>query len=206
MLTVFVIYTIVGFEIEVALTLGIVVNLVLMQQYIPRERGEQKVTGIEAIKNTLNAGADVFPNAFMLIVMPAALAAVITETQTFGAIVGGLAGLPVNPMLLTFIAVAIIVLLTSSPPAALMVSLPMVASIIAAQGIDVNMHLVMSVAVLTSITFESLPWNGVILFMQRLAHTNHKQSYIPYFWQTVIWTTLAALVAVGLSTLFPGMM
>ncbi|SHI73496.1 GntT/GntP/DsdX family permease [Parasporobacterium paucivorans] len=205
LIAVFVCYTIIHWNIAIALTIGILINLVLMQQYIPRTERGQKITGIAAIRNSLNFGADNYPGAMMMIGTPAAFAGVITATQAFGSMVHGLSTLQINIMMLAFVAVAIIVLFTSSPPAALMISLPMIVGIAAAKGLDINPHLILRIAVLTSITFESLPWNGTILLMQKINHTNHKQSYMPYFWQTVVWTTVAALAAVVISIAAPGL-
>lgn len=205
LVAVFVCYTIIKWNIAVSLTIGILINIILMQQYIPRTERGQKISGVAALRNSLNFGADNYPGALMMIATPAAFAAVITATQAFGSMVHGLSTLQVNIMVLAFIAVAIIVLFTSSPPAALMISLPMVVGIAAAKGLDINPHLILRIAVLTSITFESLPWNGTILLMQKLNHTNHKESYMPYFWQTVIWTTVAALAAVVVSIAAPGL-
>ena len=185
--------------------MGILINIVLMQQYISRTVKGEKINGILAIKNSLNHGADNYPSAMMMIATPAAFAGVITATAAFGSMVHGLSTLQMNIMLLSFVAVAIIVLLTSSPPAAIMISIPMVVGIAAAKGLDINPNLILRIAVLTSITFESLPWNGTILLMQKLNHTNHKQSYVPYFWQTVIWTTVAALAVVLISIIAPGL-
>lgn len=205
LIAVFICYTIIHWNIAIALTVGILINIVLMQQYIPRTDKGEKVSGIVAIKNSLNYGVDNYPSAMMMIATPAALAAVITATNAFGSVVHGLSTLQINIMLLAFVAVAIIVLFTSAPPAAIMISIPMVVGIAAAKGLDINPNLILRIAVLTSITFESLPWNGTILLMQKLNHTNHKQSYMPYFWQTVIWTTVAALAAVLISILAPGL-
>lgn len=203
LITVFVCYTLIHLNIAVALSLGILVNIIFMQHYIPREKNGVKISGLTAVRNSLNIGAETYPSALMLVAAPAAFAAVITATKAFGEMVHGLGSLQVNIMILTFIVVAIIVLFTSSPPAGLMISIPMIVGIAAAKGLNVNMDLVLRIAVITSITFESLPWNGVILFTMKMSHTNHKESYPAYFWQTVVWTTVAALAAVLISIVFP---
>ena len=204
LVAVFIFYTVLHWNIAIALTIGILVNIVLMQQYIPRKQNGVKITGLTALRNTLNAGSETYPGALMMIATPAALAAVIEGTRAFGEIIHGLSGLGFNIMLLTFIIGAVIVLLTGSPPAAIMISIGVIMGMATAiPGLNPNMNLVLRIIVITSITYESLPWNGTILFMQKLAHTDHKQSYIPYFWQTVVWTTVAALAAVVISIAFP---
>ncbi len=140
----------------------------------------------------------------MMIATPAALAAVIEGTKAFGEIIHGLSSLGFNIMLVAFIVGAVIVLLTGSPPACIIITVGVIVGMASAiPDLNPNMNLVLRIIVITSITFESLPWNGTILFMQKLAHTSHKESYVPYLWQTVIWTTLAAIVAVVISIAFP---
>lgn len=206
LIAVFVCYTVIGWNIAIALTVGILVNLALMQQYIPRTgRTGDNVTGLEAIKNTLNAGADQFPGALMMVSAPAALAAVIQSTQAFQDLTAVMASWNINIYFFVFIAVALIVLFTASPPAAMMVSIPLALSVAQAKGIDVNPHAVLRIAAFTSITFESLPWNGTVLICQSLSKTNHRQSYPAYFLQTVFWTTIAALAAVLLFVVSPSL-
>lgn len=206
LIAVFVCYTVLHLNIAIALTAGILINLALMQQYIPRvsPHGTQ-CSGIAAIKTTLNAGADQFPGALMMISAPAALAAVIQSTSAFQGLTEILASWNINIYLFVFLAVALIVLFTSSPPAALMVSIPLALSVAQARGIDINPHAVLRIAAFTSITFESLPWNGTVLICQSMSKTNHLQSYPAYFWQTVVWTTAAALAAVLLYVMIPGL-
>jgi len=163
LITVFVCYTIIKLDITISLCSGILVTIVFMQHYIIREQNGNKITGLTAIKNSLNFGAETYPNALILIATPAAFAAVIEATKAFEDLVQGLGGLNINMMMLAFITVAIIVLFTSSPPAAIMIALPMISGIAAAKGLNLNMNLVLRIAVLTSITFESLPWNGTII-------------------------------------------
>lgn len=206
LIAVFVCYTVIGWNIAIALTVGILVNLALMQQYIPRTgRGGASISGLEAVKGALNGGADQFPGALMMVSAPAALAAVIQSTKAFEGLTAVMAGWDINIYFFVFLAVALIVLFTSSPPAAMMVSIPLALSVAQAKGIDINPHAVLRIAAFTSITFESLPWNGTVLICQSLSKTNHRQSYPAYFWQTVIWTTAAALAAVLVFIIAPGM-
>jgi H+/gluconate symporter-like permease len=200
LLTVFVVYTIIGLHIAIALSLGILVNFVTMQQYIERDKNV-KLGGLEAIKKTLNLGSGQFPGAMIMIASPAAFAAVVQATKTFGDLSGGLMGLSINPYLLIFVIAAVIVLFTGSPPACIMMGLGMVVGVVAAKGLNVNYGLLMRIAAFTSITFESLPWNGTVLICQSFSKTTHRQSYPVYFWITVIFTTAAALVSVLISML-----
>jgi H+/gluconate symporter-like permease len=198
LVTVFVAYTIIGWHIAIALSLGILVNFITMQQYIERDKNV-KMGGLEAIKKTLNLGSGQFPGAMIMIASPAAFAAVVQATRTFGDLSVSLMGLSISPYLLIFVIAAVIVLFTGSPPACIMMGLGMIVGVVEAKGLNVNYGLLMRIAAFTSITFESLPWNGTVLICQSLSKTNHRQSYPVYFWITVIFTTAAALAAVLIS-------
>jgi H+/gluconate symporter-like permease len=82
-----------------------------------------------------------------------------------------------------------------------MMGLGMVTGVIEAKGLNVDYGLLMRIAAFTSITFESLPWNGTVLICQGFSKTTHRQSYPIFFWITVIFTTAAALVSVFIATL-----
>jgi H+/gluconate symporter-like permease len=195
LVVVFIAYTVIGWHIAIALALGILVNLVTMQQYIERDKNV-KMHGLIAIKNTLNLGAAQFPGAMIMIASPAAFAAVVQATKAFGDLSGGLMGLSMSPYLLIFVIAAVIVIFTGSPPACIMMALGMVTGLVAAKGLNVDYGMLMRIAAFTSITFESLPWNGTVLICQGFSKTTHRESYPIYFWITVIFTTAAALVSV----------
>lgn len=199
LLAVFVCYTILHLHIAIALLSGIIITLIIAGRCIVK--GNQGY--IKAIKNSLNVGSFGYPSALVNIITPAGLAAVITATVAFGRVVEGIAGLEISIYMLTFLSVAIIVALTASPPAALQVSLPLVISIIAAKGLDLDMGNVLRIAAFTSITFESLPWNGMIVQATQMVDTDHKHAYPTLFMQTVVFTTLAALAAVVISMIAP---
>jgi H+/gluconate symporter-like permease len=198
LVVVFVAYTVIGWHVAVALSLGILVNLVTMQQYIERDKNV-KMRGLNAIKNTLNLGSGQFPGAMIMIASPAAFAAVVQATKAFGDLSISLMGLSISPYLLIFVIIAIIVLFTGSPPAGIMMGLGMIVGVADAKGLNVDYGLLMRIAAFTSITFESLPWNGTVLICQSFSKTTHRQSYPIYFWITVIFTTAAALVSVLIS-------
>jgi H+/gluconate symporter-like permease len=199
LVVVFFAYTIIGWHIAIALSLGILVNLITMQQYIERDK-TVKMHGMNAIKNTLNMGAAQFPGAMIMIASPAAFAAVVQATKTFGDLSNGLMGLSISPYLLIFVIAAVIVIFTGSPPACIMMALGMVTGVAEAKGLNVNYGMLMRIAAFTSITFESLPWNGTVLICQSFSKTSHRESYPAYFWITVIFTTAAALVSVLIAT------
>ena len=159
----------------------------------------QRITGV------LNAGADSYPGALMSVITPAGLAAVVTATSAFGFIVGQLAGLQIPTMALIIIFVCIVVALTSSPPAALMVAIPTLFGIIMASpaAATFNPSALMRTAIVAASTFETLPFNGLIILTLGLTHETHKSAYLPMFLMTVVYTTVATIVTGILFTIAP---
>ena len=206
---VFVLFSIVGLDIFIALTCGILLDLVLMGRYIVHEEqpdgSVSRTKFIPSLKKALNMGVGQFPNAIFDISCANGLATVITATAAFGAIVGFLGGLNMSPIWLAFIVVCIIVAITSSPPAALMVSIPIVVGVCQAKGLDVNVGAIGRVAAIAAGTFETLPFNGAILTTMALANTTHKEGYLPEFLESVVFMLVGAVVAGIMFTIAPGL-
>jgi H+/gluconate symporter-like permease len=181
-----------------------------MGSYISRESfiPGKTLSLYQSFIRTLNVGAETYPNPILAVCTPAGLATVVTATAAFGALVGVLSGMQIHPLLLTFLFTVIVVTLTSSPPATLVVALPVLAGIFFSSGgvPPVAPGALARVAALTTTTFESLPFNGLItLTCTIMAKTSVKESYGPIFWQTVIWTTIGTIIALALFMLFPGL-
>lgn len=215
LVAVFVLYTLipmitgVDIEISIALTAGILIALVFMGRNLPFKREEKGSFG-KTIIGTINKGADSFPSALMTLCMPSALAAVVTATAAFGIVVGFLAGLQVNYVVLVLIAVCVLVGITSSPPAALMIALPIIMNIMLGQGLVpdqvlANAPAIMRVGAIAATTFETLPINGLIILTLQLTGCSHKEAYKPMFLQTVVFTLGGAVIAAVLIMLFPGL-
>lgn len=211
LVAVFVLYTILHLNIAIALTAGILVNIIVMFPFIPKKDQFHLPTTsrVKGLITSLNLGANNYPNALLTVVTPAGLAGVITITAGFGMVIGILAGLHINPLILCVILTCIIVGLTSSPPAALMVVIPVMLGIAAgvaqATGIMTNPAHIVRVAIIGASTFETLPVNGLIILTIGLARTSHKESYKPMFLMTVIYTLIGTLVAMALFLAFPGL-
>ncbi len=105
--------------------------------------------------------------------MPSALAGVVTASAGFGVVVGMLAGLKISPLVLVLIAVCVLVAITSSPPAALMIAVPLVMNIMLGQGMAPDVVLqhapaIMRISAIAATTFETLPINGLIILTLNL--------------------------------------
>ncbi len=221
LVVVFVAYTVfpaitgISVNIAVALGLGILTALIFMNGYLPAVGKDGKpISKGKAIINVLNDGSNTYPNALMTLVTPSALASVITATAAFGMVVNMLSGLHVHYIVLTVIVVCVVVAITSSPPAALMIAIPMALGIFTGQvmgsGGTPDQILaaapgMMRVGALAATTFETLPINGLIVMTLNLTGTTHKEAYKPMFIMSVGFTLLGTIVAAALIILFPGL-
>ena len=216
LIVVFVLYSIVpmvsGVSIDVfwALLAGLILSAILFLPYLPKQdvRGNQ-ITLLGSLRETFNHGSNQYPNALMSVITPAGLAAVVTGTATFGAIIGMLSGLPINPIILAVIMTVIIVALTSSPPATLMIVIPAVLGVAMQQFAgDITAFSVPAIArtsIIAASTLETLPFNGLIVLTLGLIHCTHKQSYKYMLLNTVVYTSIGTIVAAILFILFPGL-
>ncbi len=202
---VFVLYTILGLDIAIAISSAIVLALILMSGYIDKE-SEVKINRLGLIKRTLNHGADRFPQAVLQLTAPAGFAAIVTITAAFGLLVNAVASLDINPIILTLLALMILTAITSNPIAALMIALPLVLGILGARGEEVNVPAIFRVAALAATTFETLPFNGMPLLCNMLAGTTHKEAYKPIFMQTVLFTLVGSVVCALIFLVFPGIL
>ncbi len=200
---VFVLYTIIGLDIAIALSAAIIVALVLMARYIEKQP-QEKINVLGLVKRTLNRGADRSPLALLQLSAPAGFAAIITMTAGFGLLVSALAGLNINPILLTLITLFILTAVTSNPVASLMIAIPLILGILQAKGIDANIPAIFRVAALAATTFETLPFNGMPILCFHLTGTTHKEAYKPILFQTVLFTAVGAIVAAVIFLIAPG--
>ena len=193
--------TIVGLDVAVALTAGNLAVLILMGRYIEKKDGSR----LKGIIGSLNIGADSYPNALTTVATPSGLATVVTSTAAFGAIVGALSTLNLHPVLLAFLVICVVVALTSAPPVALYVGLPVVVGICRAKGLDFNVAAVGRVAALAATTFETLPVNGMCVLTIHLARSSYKESYLPMFLNTLVYTLIASIVVALICIACPGL-
>lgn len=199
---VFVMYTILELDVAVALASGIVLCLILSGRYIEKKPNEVSI--VKRIVGTLNRGGDSYPNALTTVATPSGLASVVTSTAAFGVICTALASLDLSPVWLTVLVICVVVAITSAPPVALYVGLPIIVGILAQKGIEFNVEAVGRVAAIAASTFETLPVNGMCVVTIALARSTYRDSYKAMFFQTVLWTFVGTVVCAVLCSLFPG--
>ena len=110
-----------------------------------------------------------------------------------------------NVIWLTILVICVIVAITSSPPAALMVGIPIIISVAAQQGVNLDPNAVGRVAAIAAGTFETLPINGAILTTMALSKCTHKEGYFPEFMESVVFMLVGTFVAAILLIAFPGL-
>lgn len=205
LVAVFVCYTIIGWDVAIALAIGILLALVLMGKHIDRSKA-MELNKWQHIKRALNGGAETYPLAMIQLCTPAGLATVITATAAFGMIIGTVSGVHIPYVFLTLIFMLILTAITSSPIVGLMITIPLVVGVVSAQGIDANVAAIFRIAVLGAATFETLPTNGMVTLQLGLTKTTHKESYKPIFMQSVVWTTIGAVVCTLIYFVAPRLM
>lgn len=200
LIIVFVLYTILKLDVAVALAAGNVAVIVLAGRFIEKKDGSR----LKTVISSLNGGANSYPNALTTVATPSGLATVVTSTAAFGMIVGALSALNLHPIMLCLIVICVVVALTSAPPVALYVGLPVVVGICASKGLSFNVAALGRVAALAATTFETLPVNGMCVLTISLARSTYKDSYLPMFLNTLVYTLIATVVVAVLCIVAPG--
>ena len=206
LILVFVLYTIVGLDITYALSGGIVLCIILMGKKIQPAQG-MSLGG--QIVSVLGSGAVASTKAIIEISVIGGLAAVVAATAAFENISSTLLALPINPYWIVLIAVFILVALTSSPPAGLNIIIPLFSTYLISQagtlGIVADAAIVHRICSIACLSFETLPWNGMIVVALSMSNIKHKEGYMPMFLASVAFPAIAAVVATVLFIAFPGL-
>lgn len=209
LLLVFVLFAFVRLSAATSITAGILLTIILMSQYLPKKgevKGKAVGNWMTKVIDSLNDGATNGATALMTITAAAGFAAVVQHTEAFQSMVGSLMGIPVPPMAIAIILLVIIVAFTSSPPAALGVALPIIATaFIWVETPAINPNALARIASIAVSTFETLPVNGLIILTTGLAQVKIKDAYLPMFLQTVIMTLIGTVLCAVLLALFPGL-
>lgn len=121
-----------------------------------------------------------------------------------------LVSLPIHPMLIVVIAVVILVAFTSSPPAGMNIIVPILAGALLAGGTAasagvISAEMIHRVTTIASVSFETLPFNGMIVIILSMTKISHKEGYFPMFIVSVLFPLIAAVVAALLFMAFPGL-
>lgn len=194
--------TFLGFKTDVVLSLflAIVTSLVLLSKYITIEGNST----FQKISKMLNSAINFAAPTILALAALSGFGSIVQATPQFGNISNALMSIPGPPLLVAGITVAIIVGLTSSPPAGLSIAL-MVFGPMFINDLGVNPEALHRVASFATSTFDSLPISGAVITALALAGVTHKEGYKPIMVTTVILTFLGMIVTAIICTLFPGL-
>lgn len=180
----FVIYNILKVNINISLGLGALLTLVLNWKYL-------KPVGILA---TLNGGAMQAIAPMATVGAMVGFANVVTGTEAFGTITTALFGMDIPPVLLVIIFCGIIAGLTGGSGTGFLVSLPILAPTLLAQGVDPEM--IHRVGLFAGTAISMLPYSGCILMFLPISGLKLKDIYGQVFWTMVVWGLVSTAVVV----------
>lgn len=207
LIAVFILFAVVQ-NASLALVVGILLTVILMNKYYEPDHSTKNkiIESVTKVLPSLNAGAANGASALMTVSSAAGFAAIVEQTAAFEGFVGTLFGLSFPPLIVGTILIIVVVALTSSPPAALSIALPLVATsyIWVAEPL-LNPAALARVAAIAVSTFETLPVNGLIILTTGLARVKVKDAYLPMFMQTVFMTLIGTIICLVLVSLFPGL-
>ena len=191
---------------SLALVCGILSAVLFMAPYFKDNEKKGFPGWLSRVLNTLNEGSVNGAGAIMTLCAAAGFAAVVQHTEAFNAMVGMLFGMGGSPLVAGIILCIIVVAFTSSPPAALGISLPMVAATyIWIEQPVLNPNALARCAAIAVSTFETLPVNGLILITTGLAQVRIRDAYAPMFLQSVIMTLIGTILCAIILTVAPGL-
>lgn len=208
----FVLFTFVGLDVSVALTAAIVLALILFGRNIALRDMLPSFSGLtkpQRVIATINDGASASAKSVIEISVIGGFAAVVSSTQAFQTLAGNLMGLPIHPLIIVMLAVFILVAITSSPPAGLSAIIPIIAAALIQQpgavGLTAAPAAVHRICSIACLTFETLPFNGMVVIALGMAKIKHKEGYFAMFMASVFFPVVAAIVGTLLLMLFPGL-
>ncbi|MCC8141969.1 MAG: hypothetical protein LIO56_05490 [Lachnospiraceae bacterium] len=207
---VFVIFGVIGWDISIALSVGIILALVLMWRSIKYEALPADTPKRGQILATLNEGAVTSSGALMSVSVISGFAGVVGATAAFASMADVIVNMNIHPMLIVLIAIVILVALTSSPPAGMSIIVPILAAALLAGGTAAHAGMISAealhrVSTIASVSFETLPFNGMIVIILSMTRISHREGYMPMFIVSCIFPLLAAFVAALMFMAFPGL-
>ena len=181
-----------GIRIEYALAAGCVVALAMFWGYI----------GPSGVLPVLNTGAVNSINPLFTVGAIVGFAGIVTSTQAFTDIVNGIVHIPLPPVAVLIICVAITCALTGGSSTGLIVCLPVMAPIFIDQ-LGLDLELIHRVSTYAGTILDTLPYSGSILMLLPICHMKLKEVY-PAMFVTTVLSTFCGTVAIALvMTLFP---
>jgi hypothetical protein len=148
----------------------------------------------------LNKGANNSIVAIMNTGAVIGIGAVIRATPAFSSLVEAVLGMGGNPLIAFGAATSVVAGATASGQGGLGIALAALAEPYMAAG--VSPEILHRVGTIACLGLDSLPHNGAIITLLVMTGMDHRKSYMPIFWTTVVITTVALAMAIVLGSIF----
>lgn len=181
---VFVIYNVFKVNINITLAIGAILTVAL------NWKGLKKV----GVLKTVNAGAAASIAPMATVGAMVGFANVVTSTDAFGSMTTALFSMPLPPVLVVILFCGIIAALTGGSGTGFLVSLPILAPVFLAQGVDPEM--IHRVGLFAGTALSMLPYSGCILMFLPISGLKLKDIYGQVFWTMVVWGLVSTAVVV----------
>ncbi len=187
-------FAVLHLKVEVALAASSVLSVLIFWRYL-------KQYGVLGV---VNAGAVNSISPVFTVGVVIGFAGVIASTDAFLGIVNAITQLPLPPIVLLIVCVALTCALTGGSTTGLLVCLPLLAPVFIDQ-MGIAPEVIHRVGSFAGTILDTLPYSGSILMLLPICHMKLKEIYPAMFVTTVI-STLAGTVAVALvMSLFPAL-
>lgn len=193
LVAVVVLLNVVGLPVEVATLIGCILTLILFYKY-----QDEKLLGIFS-KGTEGALLAITASCAMV-----GFGGVLTAVPAYNFLIEALLNMPGPPLLSVAITTTLVSGITASGSSAVSIVTPILGEQVLALGVPAGaIHRVIT---LSSCGMDTMPHAGYVATTLKVGgQVSHKEGYGMIFRMTVIVTSMAALLAVVLFTIFPNM-
>lgn len=199
LLFVFVTYSLLQLELVICMVGAIVLALLLFCVVGAKEKHFSYGNTVGMLNDGIKTGAYVYFTVAALM----GFASVVQATDSFQTVIGFVTSLPGHPLLIGTISVVVFTLLTASPPAAIQLALPAFIPVIESGALSATaLH---RVAVVSTTTFESMPYCGAVIIAVSSCGTTFRESYKHCFVVSVLITLAASFLETFILMAFPGL-
>lgn len=192
LIVVFVLFAALKLRIEYALAVGAVLSLLMFWPFIKTPN----------ILPVLSTGAQNSISPLFTVGSIVGFAGIVTSTAAFTDIVNAIVRIPLPPVAVLIICVAITCALTGGSSTGLIVCLPVMTPIFVDQ-LGLDLELIHRVSTYAGTILDTLPYSGSILMLLPICHMKLKEVYPAMFVTTVLSTLAGTIVIALVMTLFP---
>lgn len=193
---IFLLFVFFKLNIIVCLTAGILIAVLLLTRYLPEK-------GSKGIFSMLNEGISGGCVVFFQLASLMGFATVLQHSDAFLDIMDFVANMNGNPLVIGTLAVVVFVLLTTSPPAAVQLGLPMVLP--AVESGTLLAGAIHRTAVIATTTFECMPYTGAAIISMSSAGVSFKEGYKHVAVCNIVIALFSTAITTLILVLFPGL-